>query len=81
MSYAGFGIQSMNSFQRPRKVFTSIFEEILPEAPKATRQSVTNWAEFRKAINEKIDAETALSLKIHLVTLFTVMSAIIVSLI
>lgn len=75
MSYAGFGIQSMNTFQKPRRVFLSIFEEILPESPKLISQSksIKSWKDYHSVLDSREAESCSLSCKIYLVTYLSIL--------
>lgn len=75
MSYAGFGIQSMNTFKKPRKVFKSIFEEVLPESPKVSEfaEGIKGWKEYHSVLDERDAHSCSLSCKIYLVTYLAIL--------
>lgn len=79
MSYSGFGIQSMNSFRRPRQAFKPIFEQFaIGEHPtKLLKENVKGtWREFQEHLREREMKSNVFTSYIYLSLVITVLVAL-----
>lgn len=84
MSYVGFGIQSMNSFRKPRRAFKPIFEQFANGEHPTTSLSDSisgSWRELREHPRLREMKERVMSSYIYLGIVIAILGALVANMV